>query len=325
MKGRIYDPKIGRFLQTDPIVADPHFGQSWNPYSYVLNSPLNFVDPSGFEPLKDLGTYPITIIEKKPNPTMEERLAKVVGQLASGTAPPDWHPTWMKDSVRDDSGQAGPAGVPQAVREGSPFAFAPGEPPSNGAERGEASSNRAELDRSRGMDIERTTLGTVFKRALAQSVALGCIVSSCRKAGPDNEFSRLVEQEREEIEREVLHGAPLVFMTLQGAPPGAAGKVGGGEVRMVSPRSLRPTHALDSGSKVDKLRESMQKAGFDPAQPIDAVESDGALYIRDGHHRAAAAVKALIKLVPVRVRMATMEEATQIFRDFASTLDDRGF
>ncbi|CAN97847.1 hypothetical carbohydrate-binding protein, Rhs family [Sorangium cellulosum So ce56] len=50
MKGRIYDPRIGRFLTTDPIVSIPSSGQSWNPYSYVLNSPLNFVDPSGFEP-----------------------------------------------------------------------------------------------------------------------------------------------------------------------------------------------------------------------------------------------------------------------------------
>ncbi|XWJ68823.1 RHS repeat-associated core domain-containing protein [Sorangium cellulosum] len=50
MKGRMYDPRIGRFLTTDPIVSFMFFGQSWNPYSYVLNSPLNFVDPSGFEP-----------------------------------------------------------------------------------------------------------------------------------------------------------------------------------------------------------------------------------------------------------------------------------
>jgi RHS repeat-associated protein len=49
MKGRLYDPKVGRFLTTDPIVSDPGFGQSWNPYSYVLNNPLAFTDPSGFE------------------------------------------------------------------------------------------------------------------------------------------------------------------------------------------------------------------------------------------------------------------------------------
>jgi RHS repeat-associated protein len=50
MKGRIYDPKVGRFLTTDPIVAEPLFGQSWNAYGYVFNNPLNHVDPTGFEP-----------------------------------------------------------------------------------------------------------------------------------------------------------------------------------------------------------------------------------------------------------------------------------
>src|SRR5690606_21305186 len=49
MKGRIYDPRIGRFWTIDPIVALPSFGQSWNPYSYVLNSPLVYVDPVGFQ------------------------------------------------------------------------------------------------------------------------------------------------------------------------------------------------------------------------------------------------------------------------------------
>ncbi|XXT17007.1 RHS repeat-associated core domain-containing protein [Sorangium sp. So ce429] len=58
MKGRVYDPKVGRFLTTDPIVSLPAFGQSWNPYSYVLNSPLNFVDPSGFEPVYPLPVNP---------------------------------------------------------------------------------------------------------------------------------------------------------------------------------------------------------------------------------------------------------------------------
>src|SRR5262249_28343777 len=50
MKGRLFDPALKRFLTPDPIVAFPGFGQSWNPYSYVLNSPLNFVDPTGLQP-----------------------------------------------------------------------------------------------------------------------------------------------------------------------------------------------------------------------------------------------------------------------------------
>ena len=46
----MYDAKVGRFLTTDPIVSRPLSGQSWNPYSYVVNNPLNYVDPTGFDP-----------------------------------------------------------------------------------------------------------------------------------------------------------------------------------------------------------------------------------------------------------------------------------
>jgi RHS repeat-associated protein len=46
-KARFYSTALGRFVSADPIVgavADP---QSWNPYSYVLNNPLGYVDPTG--------------------------------------------------------------------------------------------------------------------------------------------------------------------------------------------------------------------------------------------------------------------------------------
>ncbi|MCA3029378.1 MAG: hypothetical protein ING66_12395, partial [Rhodocyclaceae bacterium] len=48
MNGRIYDPLIGRFLSADPILQDPMNGQSYNRYSYVMNNPTNFTDPTGF-------------------------------------------------------------------------------------------------------------------------------------------------------------------------------------------------------------------------------------------------------------------------------------
>ena len=49
MNGRVYDPKIGRFLSPDPIVQAPTNSQSWNRYTYAFNSPLSYTDPSGFE------------------------------------------------------------------------------------------------------------------------------------------------------------------------------------------------------------------------------------------------------------------------------------
>ncbi len=45
--GRVYDPTLGRFLSPDPLVADRASAQAWNGYSYVSNSPMSFVDPSG--------------------------------------------------------------------------------------------------------------------------------------------------------------------------------------------------------------------------------------------------------------------------------------
>ena len=48
MNGRIYDPRLGRFIQADPLIQAPYLTQSFNRYSYVMNNPLNAVDPSGF-------------------------------------------------------------------------------------------------------------------------------------------------------------------------------------------------------------------------------------------------------------------------------------
>ena len=48
MNGRIYDPKLGRFLQADPVVQAPKNSQSLNRYTYVFNNPLSYTDPSGF-------------------------------------------------------------------------------------------------------------------------------------------------------------------------------------------------------------------------------------------------------------------------------------
>ena len=47
MNGRMYDPVVGRFLSPDPFVQAPGFSQSFNRYSYCLNNPLKFTDPSG--------------------------------------------------------------------------------------------------------------------------------------------------------------------------------------------------------------------------------------------------------------------------------------
>jgi RHS repeat-associated protein len=55
MNGRLYDPQIGRFLSTDNYVQEPTNSQNFNRYSYCLNNPLKYTDPSGEWALLDDG------------------------------------------------------------------------------------------------------------------------------------------------------------------------------------------------------------------------------------------------------------------------------
>ncbi len=48
MNGRVYDPVLGRFLSPDPNVQTADDLQSYNRYSYVLNNPLRYTDPTGY-------------------------------------------------------------------------------------------------------------------------------------------------------------------------------------------------------------------------------------------------------------------------------------
>ena len=50
-RGRMYDPRIGRFLSPDPYVQAPFWSQGWNRYAYVLNNPTSLLDPTGFDPV----------------------------------------------------------------------------------------------------------------------------------------------------------------------------------------------------------------------------------------------------------------------------------
>ena len=48
MNGRVYDPLTAKFMSGDPLIQDPMNGQNYSRYSYVLNNPTNFTDPTGF-------------------------------------------------------------------------------------------------------------------------------------------------------------------------------------------------------------------------------------------------------------------------------------
>ena len=47
MNGRIYDPNLAQFLSPDNYVQEPTNSQNFNRYSYCLNNPLKYTDPTG--------------------------------------------------------------------------------------------------------------------------------------------------------------------------------------------------------------------------------------------------------------------------------------
>jgi RHS repeat-associated protein len=56
MNGRMYDPVIGRVLSPDKVVQAPGYTQSYNRYSYCMNNPLRYTDPSGWYTAAEINT-----------------------------------------------------------------------------------------------------------------------------------------------------------------------------------------------------------------------------------------------------------------------------
>jgi uncharacterized protein (TIGR02594 family) len=68
MNGRMYDPLVGRFLSADNYIPDEYSTQLYNRYSYCLNNPLRYSDPSGWlmapiDQYRDLGHSPTNMVD----------------------------------------------------------------------------------------------------------------------------------------------------------------------------------------------------------------------------------------------------------------------
>lgn len=62
MNGRIYDPRLGRFLQADSFVDGVTDTQGYNRYSYVGNNPLSYTDPTGHFKLKEAAGFILAVV-----------------------------------------------------------------------------------------------------------------------------------------------------------------------------------------------------------------------------------------------------------------------
>jgi RHS repeat-associated protein len=112
MLGRLYDPRIGRFVSPDPLISNPLSSQRYNPYSYVDNNPLRWTDPTGLQveggTLYAVGYGP----PSQPwewNPYIPPLSAP---PLLSGLDSPPTPPPLVSAGISDDTGLTPPPPVP---------------------------------------------------------------------------------------------------------------------------------------------------------------------------------------------------------------------
>lgn len=88
---------------------------------------------------------------------------------------------------------------------------------------------------------------------------------------------------------------------------------------LVNPRNLRPIQgpAEMTGSRVKSISRDMRANGYDSKFPIEAVNVDARLIIRNGHHRTDAAIRAGIAEVPMRVVPVSPAVVRQMVLDAA--------
>ena len=105
LNGRIFDPSLGRFMTADPNIQFAGYSQSYNRYSYTLNNPLSYTDPTGyglrafFNAIDDKARHPgnieklYNVIRQRPNGGAHDRfmmnnsLARTAGHIAAGFIP----------------------------------------------------------------------------------------------------------------------------------------------------------------------------------------------------------------------------------------------
>jgi RHS repeat-associated protein len=196
MNGRVYDYRLGRFLSVDPIISTPANSQSINPYSYIGNSPLSGVDPTGYvaqgggslcEGTGGAGNCTVSWInppEPKGNGQLQQATSSAQGQ---GTQQPNANPTGHgrpQDTAKNGTDeQSSPPGKRLAQARPPPrFERVPWEErPGGEAERPEAET------RARQENPKEWIAAGRVAAAKARAEAAGVRTAEIRAPGPYTE------------------------------------------------------------------------------------------------------------------------------------------
>ncbi len=84
---RYYDPELGRFIQPDTIIPDLGNPQSYNRYTYALNNPLRYIDPSGHDNESFYGYPGYSLVYNNNMPNIRAELAPIYREIFHGSTP----------------------------------------------------------------------------------------------------------------------------------------------------------------------------------------------------------------------------------------------
>ncbi len=106
MNARVYDATLARFLSADTYIQAPDHSQSYNRYSYVMNNPMKYYDPSGH-------------FWKKIRKAINRGIKKVTREIFKGVAKVKYLNTVLQTAACVIGGPAGCAGYAAASTLGS--------------------------------------------------------------------------------------------------------------------------------------------------------------------------------------------------------------
>ncbi len=289
-QGRVYDPRVGRFLSADVVVQFPNDRQSYNRYSYVRNNPLTTTDPSGFAEPVDALVLPRKLVgallaDKRVQGGLQTAggAAEVAAGVALTTAP---EPTMLTK-----------VGGPLLVAHGA-------DNISTGLQKMASGEDTKTMTEQGATEVARV-VGAKNPEAVGEFVSH--VADAAGGGASAGTFSTRVKV---------------------AAPEAAAGDTVAAQTPVAhtaNPRSLvsRQGPAEMNNSQVKRLTSDMKQNGFDSEKPIEVANVDGKNIIIDGHHRTEAAKRAGIDEVPIVTTEVSEEQAAKLAQEAAEAAAER--